>query len=100
MVVKSRLDTEFILRVRVPLYDGAENPVEKYIAAVRTLDALIQSYGKVLVHCVEGRSRSPFIVLCYLAWKNLLPDDPRQNFTEDIHECHHNKFKEILECLL
>jgi hypothetical protein len=55
---------------KVRLYDGKENPLASYVIAVKTLDAMLKkTMGNVLVHCTEGRSRCPFIVACYIAWK-------------------------------
>ena len=50
----------------VPLIDGHGNSKDELLTAVNCLDALIQSH-KVLVHCMEGVSRSVLVVSCYLA---------------------------------
>ncbi|MBI2865352.1 MAG: dual specificity protein phosphatase family protein [Chloroflexi bacterium] len=51
---------------QVDLIDGEGNSPEDIRRAVDYLEALARTH-KVLVHCAEGVSRSPFIVACYLA---------------------------------
>ena len=50
----------------VELIDGDGNPVHRLHEAVCQLHDLLAS-GKVLVHCMEGVSRSPLVVASYLA---------------------------------
>lgn len=50
----------------VELIDGDGNPVSRLHQAVWELHALV-TRGKVLVHCMEGVSRSPLVVASYLA---------------------------------
>ncbi|MCC6421283.1 MAG: dual specificity protein phosphatase family protein [Gemmataceae bacterium] len=52
--------------VHVPLIDGQGNSVEDLAAAMRHLRELAEAH-RVLVHCAEGVSRSPFVVACHLA---------------------------------
>ncbi len=55
-----------VLHRQVLLPDGPGATVELLHEAVSTLDALLTRH-RVLVHCMEGASRSPFVVACHLA---------------------------------
>jgi protein-tyrosine phosphatase len=56
----------------VELVDGFGNEVTRLQEAICLLDKLINDHsGSVLVHCMEGVSRSPLVVASYLADKNL-----------------------------
>lgn len=50
----------------VELIDGYGNPVSRLHEAVSHLHELV-SAGKVLVHCMQGVSRTPLVVASYLA---------------------------------
>jgi dual specificity MAP kinase phosphatase len=50
----------------VTLIDGPGNSVEEVREAVDRLQELSRSH-RVMVHCMEGLSRSAFVVACYLA---------------------------------
>ena len=50
----------------VELIDGFGNPVVRLQEAVFQLHELVEQ-GNVLVHCMEGVSRSPLVVASYLA---------------------------------
>ncbi len=50
----------------VELIDGYGNPVNQLREAVWQLHDLVET-GRVLVHCMEGVSRSPLVVASYLA---------------------------------
>jgi protein-tyrosine phosphatase len=52
----------------VPLVDGSGNSLDRLCSAVRSLDELLEGH-RVLVHCMEGISRSPLVVACYLCLK-------------------------------
>jgi len=56
----------------VELIDGHGNPIARLHEAVWQLHELV-SQGKVLVHCMEGVSRSPLVVASYLADKAARP---------------------------
>jgi hypothetical protein len=60
-----------ITHFHVGLRDNSNAP-SLYKAACYVLDALVDSGKKVLVHCHEGRSRSPYIVALYMT--NKKPD--------------------------
>lgn len=66
--------TEERMWVGVRLIDGAGNSPELFESAVHTLAELSQSH-RVLVHCMEGLSRSVFVVSCYLAQERSIPLD-------------------------
>lgn len=50
--------------------DGPGNPPELLGQALTTLRELMLAHNRVLVHCAEGVSRSPFVVASYLAEEN------------------------------
>lgn len=50
----------------VHLIDGAGNPPERFLRAVRMLQELVVSHAPVLVHCHAGQSRSAAVVCKYL----------------------------------
>lgn len=54
---------------QVILEDGPGNSVELLHEALSALDTLVTG-NKVLVHCREGVSRSPFVVACHLALRD------------------------------
>ena len=56
----------------VELIDGFGNPVSRLQEAVCQLHDLVE-HGTVLVHCMEGVSRSPLVVASYLADRALRP---------------------------
>ncbi len=56
----------------VELIDGHGNAVSRLQEAVWQLHELL-ALGKVLVHCMEGVSRSPLVVASYLADKGARP---------------------------
>ena len=56
----------------VELIDGHGNPVSQLREAVWQLHDLVEK-GRVLVHCMEGVSRSPLVVASYLADKAARP---------------------------
>ena len=68
----------------VELIDGPGNPMADIWQALHILEDL-QKTHRVLVHCSEGRSRSPFIIGCYLAWKNGLALDQA---VAQVRRCH------------
>ena len=49
----------------VQLIDGAGNPPEKFLRAVRLLRELAAKHAPVLVHCHAGQSRSAAVVCKY-----------------------------------
>jgi protein-tyrosine phosphatase len=49
------------------LIDGRGNEPAVLAAALADLACLLDQCPRVLVHCREGVSRSPFVVACYLA---------------------------------
>lgn len=57
------------------LWDGPGNSLAAYYSAVYQLMHLRSIGHKVLVHCHEGRSRSPFVTLCYLRAMSRRPRD-------------------------
>lgn len=52
---------------RVGMSDGMNNPRDLFYAAVLTLRGLLEKGYTVLVHCHQGRSRSPSVVAAMLA---------------------------------
>jgi len=60
----------------IELIDGFGNEVTRLQEAICLLDKLADDkLGSVLVHCMEGVSRSPLVVASYLADKHLRPFD-------------------------
>lgn len=56
---------------RVGMADGSNNP-SLYKSALSVLDAVTSdSNKKILVHCHEGRSRSVYVVACWLVQRKL-----------------------------
>jgi protein-tyrosine phosphatase len=51
----------------VELIDGEGNEIGRLHEAVWHLHELVTTTGRVLVHCMEGVSRSPLVVASYLA---------------------------------
>ena len=49
----------------VELIDGAGNPPERFLRAVRLLRDLVAKHAPVLVHCHAGQSRSAAVVCKY-----------------------------------
>jgi dual specificity phosphatase 12 len=49
----------------VELIDGAGNPPERFLRAVKMLRDLTNKHGPVLVHCHAGQSRSAAVVCKY-----------------------------------
>jgi len=49
----------------VELTDGAGNPPERFLRAVRLLRDLVNTHPPVLVHCHAGQSRSAAVVCKY-----------------------------------
>lgn len=58
-----------IVQYKVGMTDGMHNPPELFYAAVLTLKGLLEHNRTVLIHCHEGRSRSPSVVAAYLGIK-------------------------------
>ena len=59
----------------VELIDGEGNEVLRLHQAVRHLHELVTLRNRVLVHCMEGVSRSPLVVASYLADSSRRPFD-------------------------
>ncbi|MBI4307779.1 MAG: dual specificity protein phosphatase family protein [Chloroflexi bacterium] len=53
----------------VPLVDGRGNDATDVAHAVQELDRLCFQGKRVLVHCLSGVSRSPYVVALYLSWR-------------------------------
>ena len=49
----------------VQLIDGAGNPPERFLRAVRLLGELVAQHSPVLVHCHAGQSRSAAVICKY-----------------------------------
>lgn len=56
-----------MISCRIPLVDGGENPPEKIVLAIRTLELLLENHQRVLVACSGGMSRSPVFCAAALA---------------------------------
>ncbi|MCC7079159.1 MAG: dual specificity protein phosphatase family protein [Burkholderiales bacterium] len=64
----------------VELIDGEGNDVIRLKQALGHLHTLVTTRGNVLVHCMEGVSRSPLVVASYLA------DTAGREFDACLHE--------------
>lgn len=53
--------------VKVGMIDGKGNKPTDLLTAVRMLETLLENGHRVLVHCHEGRSRSPVVVATYMS---------------------------------
>ena len=60
--------------VGITLIDGPGNSMDDFKAAVAALHELSQTH-KVMVHCMEGLSRSALVVSCFLAAERSIPLD-------------------------
>ena len=60
------ISDQAVVQRQVVMEDGPGTSVELLHEALSALDDLLPDH-KVLVHCMEGLSRSPFIVACHLA---------------------------------
>jgi protein-tyrosine phosphatase len=56
--------------LHVGLGDGDGNPLGLLYSAVLSLSAMVDAGHIIMVHCHEGRSRSPSVVAAYLVAKN------------------------------
>ena len=54
-------------QIKIGLMDNTQNPVFLKDMAVQALKVLIDNGHTVLVHCVSGASRSPYVIFRYLA---------------------------------
>ena len=63
--LRSHLGWPDFIAAQCGLIDGPGNGLDAYRAAMHQLSNLAEA-RTVLVHCHEGRSRSAFVVLCYL----------------------------------
>jgi hypothetical protein len=70
------------------LIDGPGNPPALYQAALCELHGLLAMGHTVMVHCIEGVSRSPFIVACYLAMLTPEPENEFENCLEQVKAAH------------
>ncbi|EFA83472.1 putative protein tyrosine phosphatase [Heterostelium album PN500] len=53
--------------LRVPIGDSSKAPIEDYFdRSIQFIDDAIKSGASVFVHCQQGRSRSPSIIMVYL----------------------------------
>ena len=59
-----------VIHRRIELEDGVGNSPELLHQALSALDTLVVAKHRVLVHCLQGVSRSPFVVAGYLALRN------------------------------
>lgn len=60
---------------QININDGYEIPFDEFWYALKFIDEAIHNYGKILVHCHAGISRSPGIVAGYLMWHGFSWDD-------------------------
>jgi len=104
--VRSRLDPPHLMRVHFPLMDGGKNSIQDYVAVVRLVDVLVECYGRIFLHCLEGVSRSPFIAAVYLSWKLSLDFEQCLDRIKagsccktDVHPDHLAVADEVLRCL-
>lgn len=56
---------------RIQIADDPDADIKQYFAITNSIiDSVLETGGKVLVHCTAGVSRSPTIILAYLMVKN------------------------------
>jgi protein-tyrosine phosphatase len=58
-----------LVQQKIGMTDGMNNPPELFVAAVLALKGLMDRGNKILIHCHQGRSRSPCVVAAYLSIK-------------------------------
>lgn len=58
-----------LVQYKVGMTDGLNNAPELFVAAVLTLKGLLDRGNTILIHCHQGRSRSPSVIAAYLAIK-------------------------------
>ncbi|KYR00376.1 putative protein tyrosine phosphatase [Tieghemostelium lacteum] len=72
--------------LRIPISDGSNSPIENYFK--EACEFIKDGEGSTLVHCKQGKSRSPSIILAYLmmeqkwtlekSWKQLYEKAPKE----------------------
>jgi len=67
--------TKIDLRTRHGNYPLGNKTADPFtvLSALSKIDSELKSENDVLVHCAAGRNRSPFLVACYIAKRNMVP---------------------------
>lgn len=58
----------------LPTVDGHAPSMEKLIAGVHFIDAVVERGKTVYVHCKNGHGRAPTLVAAYLVFKGMRPE--------------------------
>merc|ERR1712183_241964 len=74
-----------------------KNGFKNVIAACEFIDEALKSEKKVMVHCIQGVSRSSSIVVCYLMYKKGMPVDEAKILIKEKHPTMNTvRFNEML----
>ncbi len=68
-----------------PNFDILGNAVSTVIEFIKLADSVNQR--KILIHCYEGISRAPTVLIAYLMWKYNLDKDKAYNYVKERRPC-------------
>lgn len=65
---------------------GGDNPIMAYVNAITALRFCVNNKKQVFVHCHAGVSRSPFVVVCYIALDKKIKYFKAKEFLHNIYD--------------